>query len=90
MPPRIGSSARAMSREPFARRGKSVSIREARGRRTSSSSRLPSGLKKALILMSAGMSWAAAGNAVVLNTNLGMAAGDIPTPQRPHYQRLSE
>jgi hypothetical protein len=28
----------------------------------------------------------AAGNTVVLNTNLGVAAGDIPTGQRPHYQ----
>jgi hypothetical protein len=28
----------------------------------------------------------AAGTVVVLNTNLGVAAGDIPTGQRPHYQ----
>jgi hypothetical protein len=61
MPPRIGSSARAMSSDPFPRIGKSVSIREARGSRTRSSSFLPSGLKKALILTSAGMSWAQAG-----------------------------
>jgi len=27
----------------------------------------------------------AAGNTVLLNTNLGLAAGDIPTAQRPHY-----
>jgi hypothetical protein len=30
----------------------------------------------------------AAGNVLVLNTNLGLAAGDIPTGQRPHYQAV--
>jgi len=28
----------------------------------------------------------AAGNTIVLNTNLGVVAGDIPIPERPHYQ----
>jgi hypothetical protein len=28
----------------------------------------------------------AAGNTILLNTNLGVAAGDIPIPERPHYQ----
>ena len=28
----------------------------------------------------------AAGNTVVLNTNLGLVAGDIPIGERPHYQ----
>jgi hypothetical protein len=45
--------------------GKSVSINEARGSRTSSSSRSPAGLKKALILTSAGMSWAIASDAAM-------------------------
>src|SRR5215467_13899712 len=83
MPPRIGSSARARSRKA-PRIGKSVSIREARGRRTSSSRPLPAGLKKALILTSAGMSWAAAGDAMAQASAQTSIAARTMVAERRH------